>query len=120
MRCDDARGIFEGVKVFWHGKEWDIDAFWLKPVIVDPFHLDNWDTNQNFTGAWATYKPKKGTAWDFYILNLINAAPVAVGQRGVRGGFSPNTTGSATPGGGAARCVRGAMARVETAGKTTH
>src|SRR5205823_1023838 len=52
---------FDGVKFFWHSENWDVDAFWTKPDIVDPNRLDSWDRDQNFSGAWATWRPKCGT-----------------------------------------------------------
>ena len=42
----------------------------VNAVLPDPTKLDWWDLDQNFYGLWATYKPKKGTTRDFYVLNL--------------------------------------------------
>ena len=75
------------------GIDWDVDAFWTKPVIIDPTFLDAWDLDQNFSGAWVTWKPKKGTAVDAYVLNLNQARPVAIGRNGVPGGFDITTFG---------------------------
>src|SRR5262249_17890343 len=60
----------------------------------DPAKLDWWDLDQNFYGLWATYKPKKGTTRDFYVLNLAQNKPVATGTRGIRGGFYITTFGT--------------------------
>src|SRR5205085_605537 len=43
----NTRRTFQGVKGFWHGEHWDLDMFWVKPVIVNAINLDNWDQNQN-------------------------------------------------------------------------
>ena len=94
----NTRRTFQGAKIFWHGCDWDIDGFWVKPVIVNPFFLDTWDVNQNFSGAWVTWKPKKGTTWDLYVLNLNNASPIFVGSNGVKGGLDVTTLGTRTAG----------------------
>jgi hypothetical protein len=94
----NTRRTFQGAKMFWHGSDWDIDAFWVKPMITSPNIIDSWDVNQNFSGAWATWKPKKGTTWDLYILNLTNSAPVFTGAGGLKGGQSITTFGSRTAG----------------------
>src|SRR5262249_60175743 len=84
---------FDGVKMFWHASDWDVDVFWTKPVLYDPIFLDPWDLNQNFSGGWITWKPKKGTAVDFYVLNSNQSTPVATGRNGVRGGYDITTFG---------------------------
>lgn len=53
---------FDGVKVYWRGKKWDIDAFWVRPVAngilprnqIAPYHLD---TAQDFYGIYSTLDP---------------------------------------------------------------
>jgi hypothetical protein len=78
----NTRRTFEGARAFWHGDEWNVDLFWVRPVVIDPSALDSWDLRRDFTGAWVTYKPKKGTTWDVYVLNLIDSNPVYTGQAG--------------------------------------
>jgi hypothetical protein len=39
---------------------------------VNPSGFDNWDTNRNFYGLWATYKPQRGHFADLYFLSLDN------------------------------------------------
>jgi hypothetical protein len=90
----NTRRTFQGAKAFWHTDEWDLDAFWTQPVIVNPTHFDSPDDRQDFAGAWATYKPVKGTSWDWYYLYLDNRHPVATGIGGVPGGINVNTLGS--------------------------
>src|SRR5207253_9423424 len=95
---------FQGAKAFWHGSNWDIDVFWVKPMIVDPINLDPWNERQNFTGAWATYKVKPGTAFDCYALNLsqlfrlVTGAAPAVGAAVPTGPQSVYTIGSRASG----------------------
>lgn len=68
----NTRRTFQGVKFFWRNPQWDLDAFWVRPMITEKGNLDNWDTQQNFFGLWATNKPKPGHAIDLYFLSLIN------------------------------------------------
>ncbi len=68
----NTRRTFQGVKTFWRTPEWDLDAFWVRPMITEKGNLDNWDTQQNFFGLWATNKPKPGHTIDLYFLSLIN------------------------------------------------
>src|SRR5262245_41997699 len=72
----NTRRTFQGVKLLRSSDKWDFDLFWVKPVPVDAVRLDWWDYNRNFTGVWATYKPKKGTTRDFYVLNLHQTLPL--------------------------------------------
>jgi len=88
------RRTFQGVKAFWQREKWDLDLFWVKPVPADPILLDWWDLDQNFFGLWATYKPNKGTVRDFYVLNLHQNRPVAIGAGNVQGGFYYTTFGT--------------------------
>lgn len=68
----NTRRTFQGVRLYRIGEKWDVDLFWVQPVIPNRTALDSIDNNQNFVGAWATYKPKKGTYVDFYYLMLDN------------------------------------------------
>lgn len=68
----NTRRTFQGVRLFRTGEKWDTDLFWLQPVIPNRTALDSIDNNQNFIGAWATYKPKRGTYLDFYYMLYDN------------------------------------------------
>ncbi len=91
----NTRRTFEGIKGFWHGDKLDIDAFWVKPVVVSPSHFDAADANRGFAGLWTTYRPRKGQAIDLYYLYLdqhFQLVPV-VPPAG-RGGQVVNTFGA--------------------------
>jgi len=71
-------------------EKFDIDLFWVQPVIPNRDKLDSVDNNQNFAGIWTTYKPRKGTSLDLYYLMLdnihdtpynVNGTPFAPGSK---------------------------------------
>ncbi|MBY0473982.1 MAG: alginate export family protein [Nitrosomonas sp.] len=68
----NTRRTFQGVKTFWRTAEWDVDAFWMRPMVIEKGNVDNWDTQQNFFGLWATNKTRPGHLIDLYFLSLIN------------------------------------------------
>jgi hypothetical protein len=88
------RTTFDGARVFRVGDKWDVDLFWLRPRVITNINGPNsGDNNQNFAGAWATYKPKKGTTRDFYFLVLDNTNNVT--QQGIaKAPFTNYTLGS--------------------------
>jgi hypothetical protein len=90
----NTRRTFQGVKGFYLGEKWDLDLFWVQPVRVNRNEFDSVDNNQNFFGAWATRKVRRGTALDLYYLYLDNTNPSAVGQGGVLGGQYIHTLGT--------------------------
>ncbi|MGL4463221.1 MAG: alginate export family protein, partial [Planctomycetia bacterium] len=68
----NTRRTFQGVRALKSGEKWDADLFWVQPVIPEANDLDDNDQNQNFAGAWLTYKPMKGVCWELYDLVLDN------------------------------------------------
>ncbi|HET6880981.1 MAG TPA: alginate export family protein [Pirellulales bacterium] len=53
---------FDGAKLFWRGKKWDIDAFWVRPVAfgilpTNQISRGQIDTTQDFYGVWSTFDP---------------------------------------------------------------
>ena len=91
----NVRRTFQGVRGFWLGKNWDVDLFWVQPVLMRPTTLDPPDHNQNFTGLWVANRPYKGQVIDLYYLNLDNRNPgIARGQDGILGGYNVSTFGS--------------------------
>jgi hypothetical protein len=90
----NTRRTFEGVKAFWHGEQWDVDAFWVEPVVPDPKNFDHGDEERSFTGLWLTHRPQKGHFLDLYYLNLDQQANVALGRGGVPGDFNVSTIGT--------------------------
>jgi hypothetical protein len=90
----NTRRTFQGVRAYRVDEKFDVDAFWVQPVIPNRNNLDSVDNNINFAGVWSTYKPKKGTTLDGYYLFFDNTSPVAVGNNGIRQGITAHTLGS--------------------------
>jgi len=61
---------YDGVRVLYTSPKWDLDAFWVQPVVPNPNQFDSSNNHQNFSGLWLTHKPIAGTAVEAYLLNL--------------------------------------------------
>ncbi|MGB6042321.1 MAG: alginate export family protein [Pirellulales bacterium] len=68
----NTRRTFDGARLFRRGEQWDLDLFYSAFVPPKPTSFDQADDNQEFGGAWATYRPQKGHFVDFYYLYLDN------------------------------------------------
>jgi hypothetical protein len=90
----NARRTFQGVKGFWRTPTFDLDAFWVRPMVTERNNFDNWDEKREFFGLWGTYKPMKGHLADFYFLSLDDNRNLAPGRNGVRGDSITHTLGS--------------------------
>ncbi|MCS6978456.1 MAG: alginate export family protein [Gemmatales bacterium] len=89
----NVRRKFDGVRGFWIGKEWTVDAFWVQPVLVNRNDWDNVDNNRHFFGIWASRKPGERPGLDLYWLYLDDTNPIHTGRDGVRGGWYVHTLG---------------------------
>jgi hypothetical protein len=70
----NTRRTFEGVKGFWRGDQWNVDAFWVRPVRVSPDRFDSPIQSQEFMGSVASYKGFEDQTWDLYYLRFNDAA----------------------------------------------
>lgn len=77
---------FDGAKLMYKSREFDVDAFWVKPVFfsTEPYSnsyythinenmnrkIDHWREEQNFYGVYSTYKGITDHIVDFYFLGL--------------------------------------------------
>lgn len=64
------RRRFQGVKLFSHGKKWDVDAWWVKPVLVQRKQRDRGAEDFDFWGLYATYKAMKRHGLDLYFFAI--------------------------------------------------
>lgn len=72
----NTRRTFQGVRGFRVGQKWDLDVFWVQPIIPNRNDFDSVDNDQNFAGAWYTYRPRKGTFFDLFYLFLDDTSPL--------------------------------------------
>ncbi len=70
----NTRRTFEGYKLFWRSDEWDVDAFWVRPVLPDPHQFDSPDYDQEFMGLYSSCRRLKNKTLDLYYLRLENEA----------------------------------------------
>jgi len=70
----NTRRTFEGFKFFWQGEDWNVDVFATRPVTIDPIHFDSPNYDQEFFGAWSTYKAVPGQTYDLFAIQFNNAA----------------------------------------------
>lgn len=87
----NTRRTFQGVKTFWQTPAFNLDAFWVRPMVTELNQFDNWDKDRNFVGLWGTYKAIPGQVLDLYYLSLIdnrNVSPANITQGNVLQGDS--------------------------------
>jgi hypothetical protein len=68
----NTRRTFEGFKFYWQGQDWNVDVFATRPVLVDPVRFDSADEEQDFVGAWGTYKAIEGQTIDLFAIQYNN------------------------------------------------
>jgi hypothetical protein len=71
----NTRRTFQGFRAYRQGEKFDVDLFYVQPVIPNFKNFDSVDNHQNFAGLWTTYRPQKGHFIDAYYLFLDNTQP---------------------------------------------
>lgn len=71
------RRRFDGVKLFYEGEAWNVDAFWTRPLPIDledglDHKPDQWDETSDFFGLYVTYKKIPYHVLDLYYFGLNN------------------------------------------------
>jgi len=85
----NTRRTFDGFKVYWEGANWDVDAFWTRPIRhgqhLGPMRhrFDSPSHEEEFAGIYATCKGVPGKTFDFYYLRLANYAGATRGEVGM-------------------------------------
>jgi hypothetical protein len=69
----NTRRTFEGAKLFWDGENWDIDAFYVRPMQVRPDDFDAPDQSREFMGVYATSKICEHRTIDLYYLRYVES-----------------------------------------------
>jgi Alginate export len=70
FRWGNVRRRFQGVKLFAHGDNWDVDMWWVKPMPVQRKQRDRVAEDTDFWGVYATYKAMKNHGLDLYFFAL--------------------------------------------------
>lgn len=81
----NTRRTFQGVSVHRYSPKFDVDVFWVQPVIPNPNQFDSVNTDLDFFGVWSTFKPRPGSGFDLYLLNLNSEMPASAGDTGTLG-----------------------------------
>lgn len=68
----NTRRTFDGFNLVYRSDDWNVDAFYLQPVRVDPRRFDEPFPGQDFYGVYATYKGMKDQTFDAYALQYDN------------------------------------------------
>jgi hypothetical protein len=88
------RTFDEVAHLLYRGSNWNIDAFWSRPVIPDVHHFDHGQQDQQFTGIYATYRGHQEHTLDVYFLSLLESSSGSSGRAGVPGNSETHTLGS--------------------------
>jgi hypothetical protein len=83
-----ANRTFDGVRVFRRSEDFDVDLFWLQPVIPKFDALDKLDPHQHFAGIYTSYRPSKDRFFDTYWLFLSNSNTAAQARNSSVGALS--------------------------------
>src|SRR5262249_48537333 len=73
----NTRRTFDGAKIFYRSKDWDVDGFWTRPVpfaqhVDNDHNFDHPNLDQEFFGLYSNYKGRKDQVMDFYYLRLAD------------------------------------------------
>ncbi|MHC4177555.1 MAG: alginate export family protein, partial [Planctomycetota bacterium] len=68
----NTRRSFEGYKAFWKGEQWDIDAFWTRPIVPITDRFDSPDHDRQFMGIYSTYHGFENETVELFYLRLQN------------------------------------------------
>ncbi len=68
------RRRFDAVKLMWTEKDWSMDVWYAKPVVVKREQLDDWDERHDFYGGYFTYNgiPNHGIDLFFFATDNTN------------------------------------------------
>jgi hypothetical protein len=69
----NTRRTFEGYKLLWKGTDWNVDAFYTRPVLIEVDEYDQPGKSQEFSGVWGTYKGQKNRTVDLFYLTYWNS-----------------------------------------------
>lgn len=80
------RRRFDGVKLFARGDTWNVDLWYVKPVVIQRKQRDRFNEHVDFWGAYVTYKgiPRHGLDMYFFAIDDTGNATNPNGKAGDR------------------------------------
>jgi hypothetical protein len=94
----NTRRTFDGVRAFWRSDDFDVDAFWTRPVIIEPSEWDTSNKAVQFYGTWLSFRPGTGQFADLYYLGLTDGSiisdPLSTAKRKPFGDTEVHTFGA--------------------------
>lgn len=82
LNWGNTRRTFDGFKLYWRGKDWNVDGFWTRPVSIwqhlPPVNtkFDNPTGSQEFAGVYITRQGLKNANLEFFFLRYADALPM--------------------------------------------
>ena len=79
----NTRRTFDGLKLFYQSPDWNIDAFWTRPISFSQHgtptdhEFDRPNQKQEFYGIYSTYKGRPDNTHDFYYLGYADYGALA-------------------------------------------
>lgn len=61
---------FDGFRTYWHSPNWNVDAFWVRPVLPNAMQFDSSDDQRAFSGLFLSHRENASTLVDLYLFNL--------------------------------------------------
>jgi len=80
--------------LLYRGKSWSLDGFWSRPNIILARQLNQPNYEQQFFGAYFTYKGRPDRYYDLYYLGLLASDQNAASLNGETGNFAVHTLGT--------------------------
>ena len=76
----NTRRTFDGMNLFYRHADWDVDAFWTRPVpfsqhVNSDRNFDHPNLDQEFLGLYSVYQGAENQTWDLYFRRLADYSP---------------------------------------------
>ena len=70
---------YDGAKLFWRGKDWDVDGFWTHPVTLSQHAnpdqtFDAPDGDRELAGIYSTYRGIEHQIFDYYYIRYTDCS----------------------------------------------
>lgn len=62
----NTRRTFDGAKIYYRGEDWNLDGFWVRPMLGEPQSLDSPDDTQELYALWWNYHGVENSVFDLF------------------------------------------------------